>query len=89
MGGRSLIYVLIAALLVMTAMPAFAAKDRVATGAKEVGVGVASIPRQIADTANRSNILEAVVVGTVKGVADAGKNIGEGIFKILTFYQGE
>lgn len=62
------------------------AEDRVAEGAKDIAKGVTAVPRKIADTANESNILYGIAVGMAEGLLDTAKGIGEGMFKILTFY---
>lgn len=62
------------------------AEDRVAEGAKEIAKGVAAAPKKVADTANETNILYGITAGLGEGLLDAAKGIGEGIFKILTFY---
>lgn len=62
------------------------AEDRVAEGAKDIAKGTTAVPSKIAETANESNILYGLTVGTAEGLLDTAKGIGEGIFKILTFY---
>lgn len=62
------------------------AEDRVANGAKDIAKGLTATPQKVADTANESNILYAMTVGLGEGLLDTAKGVGEGIFKILTFY---
>ena len=74
--GKVIVLVMVAMLI--TAQLALA-QDRVRDAAKDISLGVSSIPRNVAMEANQSNVLNGIVVGTAKG-------IGEGVFKILTFY---
>lgn len=62
------------------------AEDRVAEGAKDMAKGLTAAPKKVADTANESNILYGMTAGLAEGLLDTAKGIGEGIFKILTFY---
>ncbi len=66
----------------------FARKDRVAESAVDIARGVTSLPREIAETANESNIINGVVVGTAKGIWGTVENIGKGVFKLFTFQEG-
>lgn len=62
------------------------AEDRVAEGAKDIAKGTTAVPKKVAETANQSNILYGVTVGVAEGLLDTVKGVGEGVFKILTFY---
>jgi len=63
------------------------AEDRVAEATKDMGRGVSSLPREIANTTNDSNIINGLVIGTARGVVGTLKGVGEGVFKLLTFYR--
>ena len=81
--GKSITLIMVA--ILFTAQLALA-QDRIRDAAKDMSLGVSSVPRDVAREANESNILNGIVVGGAKGVLNTAKGIGEGVFKILTFY---
>lgn len=81
---RTLMLLLVVSLI---ATPLLRAEDRTAGGARDIGRGISSLPREIANTANDSNIVNGFIVGTARGLVGTVKGIGEGLFKIITFYK--
>jgi len=70
-------------------MPAAYARDHVSEAAKDFTKAGASIPQQIAETTNDSNIINGVVVGTAKGVLGAVQSVGKGLVELFTFYRSD
>ena len=67
--------------------PIASARDKVAEGATDIAKGMASVPQTAAETANNSNILSGIIVGTAKGLMTAVEGVCEGMYKILTFHR--
>ncbi|MFH1867683.1 MAG: hypothetical protein ABH843_01810 [Candidatus Omnitrophota bacterium] len=70
-------------------IPFVFAHDKVADGARDISKGVAAIPNTMAETANDSNIVSGLIVGTAKGVLTAVEGVCEGVYKILTFHRND
>lgn len=65
------------------------AYDKVAEGTKDISKGIAAVPNTVAETANDSNIISGLIVGTAKGVLTAVEGVCEGVYKILTFHRND
>ena len=90
MMDRRRICIFVVLIFISTFMaPGLYAEDRVASGAKDIAKGFASLPREMAQTANESNALNGLIVGGASGLVSTVKYIGEGLFKIFTFYTKE
>ena len=67
--------------------PYLIAEDRFSEGMQSTAKGAFSVPREMAETNEESNILLGATGGVIKGIGDTVVNVADGIFKILTFYE--